>query len=85
MKKQVALEFPGLSESVQIELDDSDSPATVRAIIKNLPIRMTIERWGDELYSEPTPVRSGEENAKSEIKLFDVAYWPEGSALCGGT
>lgn len=82
MKRQVLLEFPGISESAQIELDDSDSPGTVRAIIDNLPIKMTIERWGDELYSEPTPVRAEKENAKSEVKMFDVAYWPEGSALC---
>jgi len=82
MKKQVVLEFSGIPESVQIELDDSDSPATVKVIIESLPIKMTIERWGDELYSEPTPVRAGEENAKSEVRLFDVAYWPEGSALC---
>lgn len=82
MKKQVALEFPRISESVQIELDDSDSPSTVTAIIDSLPIEMTVERWGDELYSEPTPIKTGEENAKSEVKLFDVAYWPEGSALC---
>ena len=82
MKREVVLEFSGLNEEIQIELDDSDSPATIRAIIENLPIRMTIDRWGDELYSEPTPVKVGEENAKAEVKLFDVAYWPEGSALC---
>lgn len=82
MKKQVVLEFSGISEKVQIELDDSDSPDTVNAIIASLPIEITIERWGDELYSEPTPVKAKEENAKSEVRLFDVAYWPEGSALC---
>jgi hypothetical protein len=82
MKRQVSLEFSGLGEKAVIELDDSGSPATVRAIIESLPIKMTIERWGDELYSAPTPVKVGEENAKSEVELFDVAYWPEGSALC---
>lgn len=82
MKKEVSLEFSGLNESAIIELDDSDSPVTVRAIIESLPIEMTIERWGDELYSEPTPVKIGKENAKTEAGLFDVAYWPEGSALC---
>lgn len=82
MKKKVALEFSALKEKVEIELDDSNSPLTVKAIIDNLPISMTIERWGDELYSEPTPVRAKEENAKKEVSLFDVAYWPEGSALC---
>ncbi len=43
---------------------------------------MTVERWGDELYSEPTSVKVGEENAKAEVQLFDMAYWPKGSALC---
>jgi hypothetical protein len=82
MKKKVVLEFSALDEKVDIELDDSYSPLTVKAIIDNLPISMTIERWGDELYSEPTPVKAKEENAKKEVNLFDVAYWPEGSALC---
>lgn len=82
MKKQVVLEFSDLDEKVAIELDDSGSPATVRAIINNLPITMTIERWGDEIYSEPTTVKAEEENAKREVGLFDVAYWPQGSAIC---
>jgi hypothetical protein len=43
---------------------------------------MTIERWGNELYSEATQVRVAEENARSEVSLFDVALWPQGSALC---
>lgn len=82
MKRKVVLEFPAMGEKVDIELDDSNSPLNVRAIIDNLPISMTIERWGDELYSEPTPVQAKEENAKKQVDLFDVAYWPEGSALC---
>ncbi len=82
MKKEVSLEFSALGEKAVIELDDSDSPATVEAIINSLPIEMTVERWGDELYSRPMPVKLGEEKAKSEVKLFDVAFWPEGSALC---
>jgi hypothetical protein len=82
MKKEVSLEFSALGEKAAIELNNSGSPATVKAIIESLPIEMTIERWGDELYSGPTPVKVEEENAVSEVKLFDVAYWPEGSALC---
>jgi uncharacterized protein len=82
MKKEVSLEFGELKENVIIELDDSNSPTTFRAIINALPINMIIERWGDELYSEPTQVKVGKENAKTEANLFDVAYWPEGSALC---
>ena len=83
MKKTVSLEFSELHEKVAIELDDSLSPKTVRAIIGSLPIKVTINRWGDELYTDETPVRVEEEkNAKSVVNLMDVAYWPEGSALC---
>jgi hypothetical protein len=79
---KVFLEFPAIGEKVEIELDGSRSPQTVRAIIDSLPLTMTIERWGNELYSEATQVRVAEENARSEVSLFDVAYWPQGSALC---
>lgn len=82
MKKTVSLEFPELDEKVAIELDDSSSPNTVRTIINSLPIIVTINRWGDELYTDETPVHVKEENAKSVLNLMDVAYWPEGSALC---
>ncbi len=82
MKKAVSLEFSELHEKVAIELDDSQSPKTVMAIIGGLPITVTINRWGDELYTDETPVKVKEENAKSVVSLLDVAYWPEGSALC---
>lgn len=82
MKKIISLEFPELDEKVAIELDDSSSPKTVRTIIDSLPIIVTINRWGDELYTDKTPVHVKEENAKSVVNLMDVAYWPEGSALC---
>jgi hypothetical protein len=82
MKKAVLLEFSELREEIAIELDDSQSPKTVRAIIDSLPIEVTINRWGDELYTDETPVKVEEENAKSVVNLMDVAYWPEGSALC---
>lgn len=80
--KILLLEFSELGEKVAIELDDSRSPRTVQAIIDNLPIRVNINRWGDELYTEETPVKVKEENARSVVDLLDVAYWPEGSALC---
>lgn len=82
MKRKISLEFSELKENVTIELDGFSSPNTVRAIIDSLPINMVIERWGDELYSEPTQIKVGKENAKTEVNPFDVAYWPDGSALC---
>jgi uncharacterized protein len=77
MKKTVSLEFSELREKVAIELDDSQSPKTVKAIIESLPIRVAINRWGDELYTDSTTVKAEEENACSAVNLLDVAYWPE--------
>jgi hypothetical protein len=82
MKRTIELEFSELPDKVSIELDDSLSPKTVAAIIDSLPINVMINRWGDELYTDAIPAKVGEENPKAVVRLLDVAYWPEGSALC---
>ena len=82
MKRAASLDFLETGEKVSVELHDLQSPKTIRAIIDNLPIKMSINRWGDERYSDETPVKADEENAKSVVGLYDVAYWPEGRALC---
>ena len=63
-------------------MDDSQSLKTVKAILDNLPIEVKINRWGGELYTDKTPIVAGEENAQSVVNELDVAYWPEGNALC---
>ena len=82
MEKHIQLFFPGINETVLIKLDDSRSPNTVKAILENLPIEVNINKWGKELYTDKTSITAHEENAKSEVNLLDVAYWPEGNALC---
>jgi hypothetical protein len=82
MKKQIKVLFPDIDREVSIELDDSHSPRTVQAILENLPIHIGITRWGDELYTEKTQIIAEEEDAKREVNFLDVAYWPEGNALC---
>lgn len=82
MKKQIKALFPDIDREITIELDDSRSPKTVQAILENLPVEINITKWGDELYTEKTHISANEENAKREVDYFDVAYWPEGRALC---
>ena len=82
MEKHIQIVFPELKETVLIKLDDSQSPNTVKAILDNLPIEVNINKWGKEMYTDKTLIRAQEENAKSEVNLLDVAFWPEGSALC---
>jgi uncharacterized protein len=82
MKKQIKALFPDIDREISIELDDSRSPKTFQAIIENLPVEINITKWGDELYTERTKISANEENAKREVDYLDVAYWPEGNALC---
>ena len=72
---------PGL-KNIDLELDDSTSPKTVKSFLDNLPFSVRINLWGDEIYTEQTPIDVGEEDTKSPVNLFDVAYWPSGRAIC---
>ena len=74
----LVFEIPKI-DNISIELDDSD---TSRLILSRLPFAVKINIWGEEIYTEPIPVRAEEENAKPVVELFDVAYWPPGQALC---
>jgi uncharacterized protein len=82
MKEKISIKFTDSEKTAYIELDDSQSPKTVKAILDNLPIEVKINRWGDELYTDKTPIVAEEENAQSVVSQLDVAYWPEGNALC---
>ena len=81
MKYSIEATIPGL-KNIDLELDDSTSPKTVKSFLDNLPFSVRINLWGDEIYTEQTPIDVGEEDAKSPVNLFDVAYWPSGRAIC---
>ncbi len=84
MKKIISAVFSDLdNKNIRLELDNSFSPKTFQAILDRLPIKVKINKWGDELYTDPTEINvKQEENAKTEVNEMDVAYWPEGRALC---
>jgi hypothetical protein len=84
MKKIINAVFSGLdNNNIRLELDSSLSPKTFQAMPDHLPVKVKINRWGDELYSDPTEINVKEEkNAKTEVNELDVAYWPKGKALC---
>jgi uncharacterized protein len=82
MKEKISIKFTDSEKTDYIELDDSQSPKTVKAILDNLPIEVKINRWGDEMYTDKTSIVAEEENAQSVVNQLDVAYWPQGNALC---
>ncbi|MEX0656833.1 MAG: cyclophilin-like family protein [Nitrosopumilaceae archaeon] len=81
MKNKIALEIPKL-QNIILELDDKTSPKTVNSLLDSLPFSVGINLWGQEIYTDETPVKVAEENAKPVVELNDVAYWPTGKAVC---
>jgi len=80
-KKRISIKFES-NVTIYIELDSSLSPNTVKSTLDSLPLEVKINRWGDELYTDRTSIVAIDENPRSEVNLLDVAYWPEGNALC---
>ena len=78
-KMRISVKFTSFDKTADIKLDNSRSPETVKAILNALPLQVKINRWGDELYTDKTPMT---EEARSVVDLLDVAYWPEGHSLC---
>ncbi|WP_152041897.1 cyclophilin-like family protein [Salinigranum salinum] len=58
-----------------------DAPRTKEAIAGALPLEGDAAKWGDELYFS-IPVDAESENARAEVDVGTVAYWPQGNALC---
>jgi hypothetical protein len=81
MIHKVVLEFPNL-KTIDLELDDKIAPKTIRSFLDFLPFSVGINVWGAELYTDETTIKVGLENSKSLVDLLDVAYWPQGKAIC---
>ena len=81
MKHTITVEIPN-SDNIDLELDDSQCPKTVSLFLKHLPFTLNANIWGDEIYTDPASFYAPEENAKSTVELFDVAFWPPGKAIC---
>ena len=81
MKKKILANIPGL-ENITIELNDTFSPQTCNSILDSLPFTVNAHVWGEEIYTDESPISQAEENAKALVDLNDVAYWPSGKAIC---
>lgn len=79
---QISIEF-SLSNNVVLEgeLRSVLSPRTIDKILKVLPVNSRIHLWKKELYFE-IGIRMGSEKSISTCNAGDIAYWPQGDAIC---
>jgi len=65
--------------SMAAELNDAP---TARQIWEALPIEGTAHTWGDEIYFEIPVLADQEADARAEVEVGELGYWPVGHAFC---
>ena len=65
--------------SMLAELNDS---GTANKIWRVLPIETNVKTWGDEIFFEIPVVSEEEPDARSEVDVGELGYWPVGNAFC---
>lgn len=65
--------------SVAAELNDSPTAAAIRSA---LPLEAAGNRWGEEIYFEISVQQESSPDARVEMQIGELAYWPAGNAFC---
>lgn len=68
-------------EGVEFRAELNDS-TTARGILELLPMTVRMSRWGDEYYGSIERDFDLEDDARDIMKVGELAYWPQGQALC---
>jgi hypothetical protein len=58
-----------------------DTPTATR-ILDALPIEGSANVWGDEIYFDIPLGLEQEPDARADVAVGDLAYWPAGQAFC---
>jgi hypothetical protein len=69
------------TEGISLPAELNDSP-TAQRIWEALPIEGRANTWGDEVYFEIPVVAKQEPDARAEVEVGELGYWPVGHAFC---
>ena len=59
----------------------NDTPTALK-IAEALPINATFDTWGEEIYFTIPVTADLDKNAREEVEVGDLGYWPTGKAFC---
>jgi hypothetical protein len=68
-------------EDISLQAEIFDTP-TGRAVLDALPFEGSANLWGDEIYFEIPVSPVQEPDARKDVTVGDLGYWPLGSAFC---
>jgi hypothetical protein len=64
---------------MEAELSQND---TAQKIYESLPIEGQVNRWGEEIYFSIPVDLSEASDARQEMGVGELGYWPPGTAFC---
>jgi hypothetical protein len=67
--------------NVSLQAEMLDTP-TANKILDALPFESSANVWGDEIYFDIPLNLAQEPDARAEVEVGDLAYWPAGPAFC---
>jgi hypothetical protein len=68
-------------ESLSLEAEMFETP-TARKMMEALPFEGSANVWGDEIYFDIPLSLELEPDARADVEVGDLAYWPAGPAFC---
>ena len=77
--KKLILKFN--SKVFEIKLRNTE---TARLIAKSIPVKSRVQTWGEEIFFNTNLKVKLEDDAKEVMKLGEIAFWTEGSAIAIG-
>jgi hypothetical protein len=66
---------------VTVEAELNDSP-TAQKIWEKLPLAGQAKIWGDEIYFEIPVQMEASPDARADVAVGELGYWPRGDAFC---
>jgi hypothetical protein len=67
--------------NVSLQAEMLDTP-TASKILEALPLESSANVWGDEIYFDIPLSLAQEPDARADVEVGDLAYWPAGPAFC---
>jgi hypothetical protein len=66
---------------IALEAELNDTP-TAKKIAEVLPLKTSFNTWGDEIYFAIPVEADLDQNAREEVEMGDLGFWPQGNAFC---
>lgn len=68
-------------ENLNVEAELNQKPTALK-IWEALPINGRVNRWGDEIYFDIPIIMDQEKDARADVEVSELGYWPVGHAFC---